>query len=117
MMNNVEQLTKEQAAILSAYTGFLCGPFADMAEYCERIMGQPIWTHEYPALADEIREKAKPDFLAICRRGDGMTPSEEALRRAKPRPVDDDRSPVVIVWLAMFAVCMAAAVLAWGVWM
>lgn len=61
-----DRLTKDQAAILSAYTGFLCGDFGDMAEYCEKIMGRPIWTHQYPALADQIREKAKPDFLAIC---------------------------------------------------
>ena len=44
-----------------------------------------------------------------------MTPAEEALRRAKPRPDDENRSPVVIVWLAMFVVCIAAAGLAWGV--
>ena len=62
----MDMLTKDQAAILSAYTGFLCGNFSDMAEYCERIMGRQIWTHEYPALAEEIAEKAKPDFLAIC---------------------------------------------------
>lgn len=62
------KLTKEQAAIVGAYTGFLCGSFSDMHEYIEKIMGRPIFTHEMGSekIADEIREKSKQDFLAIC---------------------------------------------------
>lgn len=45
-----------------------------------------------------------------------MTP-DKRLPRAKPRPLDDNNSPVVIVWLAAFAVCMAAAGLVWRVWL
>ena len=63
---NVPRLTKEQAAIIGAYTGITCGPFADVHEYCERIMGGPIWTHQFPALQERIREAAKADFIALC---------------------------------------------------
>lgn len=60
------KLTKEQAAIIGAYTGVLAGPFSDMAEYAERKLGRPIWTHQYPAIAAELKAAAKEDFLAIC---------------------------------------------------
>lgn len=60
------KLTKEQAAILGAFTGIACGPFSDIHEYCERIMGHPIFTHQFPALAEKIKEAAREDFLAIC---------------------------------------------------
>lgn len=64
----MKRLTKEQGAIISAFTGILCGEFSAMREYCERIMGRPIFTHEFASktLRAEIKEKAQPDFLAIC---------------------------------------------------
>lgn len=65
-MDNVPKLTKEQAAIIGAYTGFACGPFSDIHEYCERIMGHPIWTHQFPKLREKIQEAAKADFIALC---------------------------------------------------
>ena len=58
-------MTKNEAAIVSAYTGILIGRFSDVAEYCEKILGRPIFTHEYPALSDTIKEKSKQDFLSI----------------------------------------------------
>lgn len=61
------KLTKEQAAIIGAYTGVLCGPFDEMHEYIERVMGRPVWTHE---MADrevmaKIAAESKDDFLAL----------------------------------------------------
>lgn len=63
------ELTREQAAIVGAYTGYLAGPFEEMHEYIEKIMGRPVFTHEMASeeVADQIREKAKQDFLAIVR--------------------------------------------------
>lgn len=63
------RLTKEQAAIIGAYTGILSGPFSEMQEYIERLLGRPVWTHEMGTreLADKIRESATNDFLNICR--------------------------------------------------
>ncbi len=64
----VPKLTKEQAAIIDAFTGIACGPFADVQELGDRLMGRPTWTHEYgnKEFAAKVKELAKPLFLAIC---------------------------------------------------
>lgn len=64
----MEKLTKEQAAIVGAYTGVAAGPFGDIQEYAERVLGRPIWTHEFadPRVSDELRAAARDDFIAIC---------------------------------------------------
>lgn len=61
-------LSRRDAAIVGAYTGYLCGPFQDMHEYIEQIMERPVWTHELASseLKDEIRKRAKADFISIC---------------------------------------------------
>lgn len=63
----VPRLTQEQAAIVGAYTGVLAGPFSDMHAYVERIMERPVWTHEMAdeAVQEQIKERAKSDFLAL----------------------------------------------------
>lgn len=60
-------MTKREAAIVTMYTGFLCGNFSDAHEYAEEIMCRPIFTHELANkdLCAEIKEKCKPDFVAI----------------------------------------------------
>lgn len=60
-------MTKQEAAIVAAYTGYLIGDFTVMHEYVEKILGRPVFTHEMGtvAVADEIREKSKADFCAI----------------------------------------------------
>lgn len=62
------RLTKEQAAIIGAYTGYTAGSFGDIQEYAERVLGRSVWTREFAskALTEELREAAKADFLAIC---------------------------------------------------
>ena len=62
------RLTKRQAAIIGAYTGVTCGPFADIHAYAEHLLGDEIQTmtfagREFAAL---LKEKAKSDFLSIC---------------------------------------------------
>lgn len=61
-------ITKREAAIIGAYTGILMGEFSDMHEYIEEIMDRPVWTHEMgdKATVDIIKEKAKPDFIALA---------------------------------------------------
>lgn len=63
----MKQLTKEQAVIISAYTGILAGNFDDFHAYAEHLLGRPIWTHEFAnkELANLIKEKSQKDFLAI----------------------------------------------------
>lgn len=65
MSEVIKPLNKEQAAIVSAYTGFLVGSFSGLHEYVEKLLGRPIWTHQFPDLADEIKEKSKQDFIAL----------------------------------------------------
>lgn len=61
-------MTKQEAAIIGAYTGYLIGEFSDLHEYIERIMERPVWTHEMAskALFKEIQDKAKADFMLLA---------------------------------------------------
>lgn len=59
-------MTREEALMLSAYTGVLLVPdFEDVHRYCEELMGFPILTHEFAGerLQSEIREKLRPPRL------------------------------------------------------
>lgn len=63
-----ERLSKEQAAIIGAFTGVSCGPFSDIHEYVEKILERPVWTHEMGQTEVwlEIKAAAREDFLSIC---------------------------------------------------
>ena len=60
-------MTKKEAAIVSAYTGYLIGSFAETHKYIEKILGRPVFTHEMvnEQLLTEIRQKSKADFCSI----------------------------------------------------
>lgn len=61
-------MTIREGAILTAYTGVnLCKDFSKAHEYIEEIMGKPIFTHELPMLAEEIKKKSESDFIKIIR--------------------------------------------------
>ena len=56
-------MTKEEAVILSAYTGYLLlDDFGAVHEFIEKLLGRPVFTHQLadPALAEEIRKECKP---------------------------------------------------------
>ena len=81
-------MTDRERAIVMAYTGvcMLSGDkFSIFHEYVESIMGRPVYTHEMAitAIADEIKEKAKADFIALCAEQEpkGMFVSEEAYNK------------------------------------
>lgn len=62
-------MTDKEKAIVMAYTGIcmLTGDkFQIFHKYVEDIMGRPIWTDDIGWLEDEIKEKAKADFMALC---------------------------------------------------
>ena len=62
-------MTKEEKIIVSAYTGYLlCDSFSDVHEYVEKILGRPVWTHEFAdeMIHKEIREAARSDLARIC---------------------------------------------------
>lgn len=63
----MNRLTREQAAVISAYTGYLCGSFSALHEYAEKVLGRPVWTHQFgdKVVADELRGASKADFLSL----------------------------------------------------
>lgn len=60
------QLTKEQAIIITGYTGITACDFADFHRDVETRLGRPIFTHEFPSMSDRIKDLYKEDFLAMC---------------------------------------------------
>lgn len=70
----MERLTKEQAAIIGAYTGITASSFSVVQEYAQKKLGRPLWTHEFASkeLNEELKAAAKEDFLAICYQGKGI---------------------------------------------
>ena len=63
-------MTKRVAVVRQAYTGitmFVGDDFQIFTKYCEDLLGHPIFTHEYPACEQEIKELSKPDFIEICK--------------------------------------------------
>jgi hypothetical protein len=62
------RLTREQAAIIGLYTGISCGPFVDIHILAEKLLGEPILTHEFaaPGVWERLKELVKPQFIALC---------------------------------------------------
>ena len=62
-------MTDKEKAIVMAHTGICMlkgDKFQIFHKYVEDIMGRPIMTHEIGWLEDEIKEKSKADFIALC---------------------------------------------------
>ncbi len=62
-------MTDREKAIVMAYTGvtMLTGDkFQIFHKYVEEIMGRPVQTIEMGFIANEIKEKSKDDFMALC---------------------------------------------------
>jgi hypothetical protein len=72
MTEEKTRLTKQQAAIIGAFTGIAHGPFPDIHEYAEKKLGRPIWTHQFGSkdLMAELKEAARDDFMAIVHKGE-----------------------------------------------
>lgn len=53
------KLTREQAAIIGVFTGVACGPFFDVHEKAEKLLGWPVFTHELgnKVVWAELKEK------------------------------------------------------------
>ena len=64
----MNKLTKEQAAVIGAYTGFSCGPFSDVHKKIEDVLERPVFTHELASfhLWKQVREKMRDEFMSIC---------------------------------------------------
>ena len=65
------ELTCQEAAIIETYTGvvMLVGDKRKFIyDYAEKIMGRPVYTHEFATLCEELKEKSNPDFIRLCQR-------------------------------------------------
>lgn len=63
-------MTTREAAVIMAYTGvaLLVGDDLDIFHrYVQELMERPVWTHEFPFLADEIKRRAEPEFMDIMK--------------------------------------------------
>lgn len=64
-------MTDKEKAIVMAYTGIamLTGEkFSIFHEYVEEIMKRPVQTLELAFNAEEIKRRATPDFIRLCRK-------------------------------------------------
>ena len=60
-------MTRQESAILSAFTGILLGPMDAMHEYIEKLHGRPVFTHEMgsESFAEETKKLAEKDFIEL----------------------------------------------------
>jgi hypothetical protein len=67
----MDRLTKEQAIILTGFTGFLCCKFSDFHGDVEKRIGRGVYTHEFASkeLKKEVQELYREDFMAIVPEG------------------------------------------------
>lgn len=73
----MNQLTLEQAIVISGYTGFLCCNFGDLHGDVEKRIGHPVWTHQFatPEMRERVKTLYRDDFIAMCAPG---APEESA---------------------------------------
>jgi len=63
----MNKLTKEQAVVITGFTGIAACNFSNFHEDVERRMGHPVWTHEFgnPEFMEKVKELYKNDFLSL----------------------------------------------------
>ena len=61
-------MNKQEALIVSAYTGILMTDFSSLHEYIETLLDRPVFSHELadPGVQEAITAKVKPHFLELC---------------------------------------------------
>lgn len=66
------KFTKEQAIIISGFTGVLCCGFSDYHGDVEKRLKRGVWTHEFadPDVMAEIKAAYRDDFIAMCIKGE-----------------------------------------------
>ena len=66
-MIQIPKLTKEQAIILTGFTGITCCKFSDFQGDVEKRLGYPVWTHEFAdkEFSEKLQELYKEDFLKL----------------------------------------------------
>ena len=67
-MNNTK-LTKEQALIITGFTGILCGEYNDFHKDAEKRLGRGIYSHEFAEKkfwSETIKPMYEKDFIEIA---------------------------------------------------
>ena len=81
-------MTREEAILLSAYTGFLLVPdFSEVHKFCEDTLDRPIWTHEFADqdVQKEIQEKLRPQIVELAQNISALRPvSREQVEKVFP---------------------------------
>lgn len=70
-------MTREEAILLSAYTGFLLAPdFSEVHKFCEDTLGRPIWAHEFAdrCVQKEIQAKLRPQIMELVQNISALRP-------------------------------------------
>ena len=63
-------MTAKEAAVIQIFTGtvMLKGDQLKYAyEYASKLIGRPIYTHEFYTLEEELKERSREDFIEICK--------------------------------------------------
>ena len=81
-------MTREEAILLSAYTGFLLvQDFSDVHKFCEDTLGRSIWTHEFADedVQKEIQDKLRPQIMKLIYSTNALRPvSREQVEKVWP---------------------------------
>lgn len=63
----MEKLTKEQAIILTAFTGIMMCEFSDFHGDVEKRLGHPVFTHQFGdrPFTEKLKDVYRDDFLKL----------------------------------------------------
>ena len=63
----MKKLSKEQAIVITGFTGKLACQFGDFHADVEKRLGHPVWTHQVgdKEFAKKLEELYREDFLAM----------------------------------------------------
>lgn len=64
----MNKLTKEQAIIVTGFTGICCIDFTEFHADVEKRLGYPVFTHQFADkdFGEKINDLYREDFIAIC---------------------------------------------------
>ena len=65
---DIQKLTKEQAVIISGFTGILCGEFSDFHADVEKRLGRGVQTFEFgiKSFITEVKKLYEADFIELA---------------------------------------------------
>lgn len=64
---SIQKLTKEQAIVITGFTGITACNFGDLHEDVEKRMGHPVWTHMFgdKDFVQKVKDLYRADFIAM----------------------------------------------------